>query len=190
MGPDDFERFLESLSPDAEEAGRRYVQIHERLVGYFKRRLVGFFNMTGIFDPASAADETVERAAHRINRGAKVPNVERYCLGVARYIAKEKRRGGLREYKAVEQFMADLAKDSIEQVERIQHVLKPCFEQLEDEDRELLEVYCRIPEGQSAAEHRRRLAEKMGITVGALRIRVSRLRDRLDDCTRESSQNS
>ena len=181
MSPEDFARFLESLSPDTEEAGRRYTRLHSKITG--------FLSMKGVSDPAGAADEVVERAAIRIAGGASVPNVESYCIGIARNVAREKWRRERREERVFRRFTEALADDSAEEVERIRRILKPCFEQLEDRDRELLVAYCRTPEGLSRAEHRRRLAEEVGITMRALRTHVSRLRDKLEHCVEGRSEN-
>jgi len=174
MSPDDFARFLESLSPDGEEAGRLYIRLD--------KKLVGFFGMKGISDTTGATHETIKRAGERLAGGANVPDMEKYCLGIARNVAKEWWRRERREERVFRRFTDSLANNSAEEVERIQRILKPCFERLEDKDRDLLVAYCRIPEGLSHAEHRRRLAEEMGMTVRALRTQISRLRDELEDC--------
>lgn len=181
MSPEDFAGFLERLSPDSEEAGRRYIRLH--------KKLVGFFGMKGISDSTGAADETLKRAAERIIGGANVPDVEKYCLGVARNVAKEWWRREQREDVVFRLFIESLADDSAEEVERIERILKPCFERLEDKDRTLLVDYCQVPEGLTHAEHRRRLAEKLRTTMLALRIRISRLRVKLADCVEARSGN-
>ena len=175
MSPEDFDRFLERLSPDREEAGRRYLTL-------LNKKLIGFFNMKGVSDPAEAAEETIERAVVKIAAGADVPDVEKYCLGVARNVALERWRLGRREDAAFRRFVESLADDSSAEVERIERILKPCFDGLGGEDRELLVSYCRAPGSASRAEQRRRLAEEMRTTMLALRIRVSRLRAKLADC--------
>ena len=180
MSPEDFARFLERLSPDREEAGRRYLNL-------LNKRLVGFFGMKGVADPAEAAEETIERATAKIAAGAEVPDVEKYCLGVARNVALERWRLERREDAAFRGFVEAVAVDSSAEVERIERILKPCFDGLGGEDRELLLSYCRAPEGESRARQRRRLAEEMHTTMLALRIRVSRLRARLADCVEERS---
>jgi hypothetical protein len=179
MGREALARFLESMSPDAEEAGRLYIRLHEKLVG--------FFNMKGISDPASAADETIDRAARKIVAGADVPDAAKYCLGIARNIAKEKYRSSQRESSTFIKFIGDFADSADEQVERIYLVLKPCFEQLAADEQNLLMAYCQIIRGRARAEHRRQLAESMQTTVLALRMRVTRLRDSLTDCVRKRS---
>ncbi len=172
-------RFLESLSPDTEEAGRRYTRLHERLVG--------FFRLKGISDPASAADETIDRAALKIVAGTHVPEADKYCLGIARNIAKERYRQSQRENSVFLKFIENLPDAANEQVERIYCILKPCFEQLASEEQELLLAYCQVIRGRARAEHRRHLAEIMKTTVLALRMRVTRLRNILMDCVRKRS---
>jgi hypothetical protein len=179
VGRDAFARFLESLSPDTEEAGRRYARLH--------KKLAGFFNLKGISDPASAADETIDRAALKILGGTPVPDTDKYCLGIARNLIKERYRSAQREHSAFIRFIGDLADATSEQVERIYLILKPCFEQLASDEQELLLAYCQVPRGRARAEHRRHLAEIMKTTVLALRMRVTRLRNILTDCVKKRS---
>jgi hypothetical protein len=180
MITEDFTRFLARLSPDKEEAGRCYIRLH--------RRLVGFFNMKGVTDPSSAADETIERASVKINAGTTVPDVESYCMGFARNIAKERWRREQRESSTFLRFIENLANNADEEIERIKRILRPCFENLTAEERELLLAYCQVHTGRARAEYRRRLAESRKTTVMALRMRVTRLRSILTDCVEKLSQ--
>ena|SRR5215208_4417483 len=179
VDPKDFDRFLKLLSPDTEEAGRRYTYLH--------KKLTGFFSLKGVSDPASAADETIDRAVLRICAGAVVPDVGKYCLGIARNIFKERLRLMRRENSAFHNFIEDLSNSSAEQVERIYSILKPCFEQLPVEQQQLLVAYCHEIQGRSRAEYRRELAEERNMTMLALRVRVTRLRNSLTDCVQKRS---
>jgi hypothetical protein len=180
MTPEDFARFLASLSPDPEEANRRYLRL--------ERKLVPFFRMKGISDTDGAAYETVNRAAVLSGDGRHIPDMERFCVGVARNVAHEWRRREQREAGAFLDFVRKLADHSDEQIERIQHLLKPCFAQLAAEDQRLLEDYCGVLTGRARAEHRRRLAEKLETTVLGLRMRVTRLRSALAACVRRRAE--
>lgn len=182
MTPEDFARFLEHLSPDAEEANRRYMRLHEKLVG--------FFYLRGIASTGQAADDTLDRAAVKICAGTPVPDVSKYCLGIARNVAREIYRREQRERATFLVFIQNLADNSDEEIERIQHILRPCFEQLAVEDRELLAAYCQIFHGRARAEHRRALAETMNTTVQSLRMRVTRLRSTLTECVKHRSKQS
>ena len=177
--PEMFARFLEHLAPDPEEAGHRFTRLH--------KRLTGFFRMNGISDPESAAHETIDRATLKIATGAVVPDAERYCLGIARNIAKERYRLVRREDYALRKFIQGLSHSSLEQIERIYNLLKPCFEQLRTDEQQLLQAYCNDVRGRARADHRRALADSRKISVSALRIRVTRLRTSLYDCVRRRS---
>ncbi|MFL6216850.1 MAG: RNA polymerase sigma factor [Blastocatellia bacterium] len=180
MNSEMFARFLECLAPDTEEAGRRYTRLH--------KKLTGFFRLKGISDPESAANETIDRAILKIAAGAGVPDADKYCLGIARNIAKERYRRVYREDLALHKFIQDLSHSSVEQVERIYGILKPCFEQLATDDQQLLLAYCKDIQGRARAQHRRELAEARNISVLALRIRVTRLRNSLTECVRRRSR--
>lgn len=180
MNPEIFARFLELLSPDTEEAGRRYTGL--------LKKLIGFFDMKGLSDPESAADETIDRAVLKINAGAIVPDVDRYCIGIARNLIKERLRRLRRENSAFQQFIEAINNYSSEQVERIYSILKPCFEHLSVEEQQLLAEYCYKTPDQAHAEHRRQLAETLQVSVLALRIKVTRLRNKLTDCVKKLSK--
>jgi len=177
--PEAFALFLHTLSADAEEAGVCYTRLHKKLVSLFK--------MKGISEPVSAADETIDRATLKISDGTPVPDTYKYCMGIARNIARERRRNEQREGSAFLNFITDLANNSDEQVERIQRILKPCFDQLADEEQKLIQAYCQVLRGRARAEHRRQLAKAMNTTVLALRMRVTRLRSILAECVEKHS---
>lgn len=177
--PEEFARLLEALSVDDKEASRLYTQLHKKLVGFFRLR--------GVSDPGEAADETLDRAAIKIAGGAPVPDVGKYALGIARFVAKERLRAEQREAAASAEFIDSLPGGYDQRLERHQELLKMCFERLGQEEQILLAAYCKILQGRARAEHRRRLAEKMKTTVVALRMRVTRLRGILSDCVRKHS---
>jgi len=176
VSQESFAAFLRLLSPDADEAGRLYTRLHSKLIG--------FFNMKGISDGAGAADETIDRAVSKIAAGATVPDVEKYCRGIARNVALEILRRERRDTSAFEEFTDSLARSSCDYVERIYEVLRPCFEQLAAEEQRLLLAYCDNIKGRARAEHRRKLALSMKVSVVALRVRVTRLREVLTNCIR------
>jgi DNA-directed RNA polymerase specialized sigma24 family protein len=177
VNSENFARFLELLSPDTEEAGRRYTCLQKKLQGYF--------SLKGISDPEDAADETLDRAILKISSGTIVPDIDNYCRGIARNIVKERLRLMKRENAAFHQYVEDLGASSAEQVERIYNLLQPCFEQLAVEDQQLLLMYCEEIQGRARAEHRRQVAATMKITMLALRVRVTRLRTSLSDCVQK-----
>jgi hypothetical protein len=179
---DPFTALLGFLCPDdPDEANRRYLRLHLRLEGYFRLR--------GMFDPVNDADETFERAGKKILDGIGIPDIDKFCMGIARNIVLERIREKKREESAFLQFLEHSQDDTTEiLVDRIMNLMKPCFEQLPREDRDLLHSYCKIPAGDSQAEHRRKLANSLKSTIAALRIKVTRLRRALEDCVKALSK--
>lgn len=167
------------MSPDREEAGRLYTLLH--------KKLVGFFSSKGVSDPCNAADETIDRAVLKIADNTPVSDLNNFCLGIARYVAMERLRYPPRENSAFINFIKNLPNVPIEEIERYYGVLKHCFEKLTAPDQELLVAYCQVFRGRARADNRRRLAERMGLSVLALRMRVTRLRGVLTDCVRKRS---
>jgi hypothetical protein len=175
---DPLRALLQALCPeDPDEANRRYLNLQQKLVGYFQLR--------GMFDPVHAADETLDRAGKKIAKGVAVPDINRFCLGIARNIVRERLREKKREESAFIDYIGYYHDNSTEiMVDRIMNLMKPCFEQLRSDDRDLLTSYCKIPDGSSRAEHRRKLAERLKSSISALRIRITRLRRDLENCVK------
>lgn len=171
--------FLSSDDPD--EASRRYLRLHQKLEGYFR--------LKGMSDPVNDADDAMDRAAEKIVKGQDIPDIDKFCMGIARNIVHERLRHKKREESAFLKFLDNSQDNSTEAlVDRITNLMKPCFEQLPPDDRNLLTSYCKVPPGVERAEHRRQLAASLKSTISALRIRVTRLRRGLENCVKALSK--
>lgn len=177
-----FASLLRFLCPDdPDEASRRYLRLHQKLAGYFR--------LKGMSDPVRDADDALDRAAEKIVKGQDIPDIDRFCIGIARNIVLERLREKKREESAFLKFIAQNQDSSTETlVDRITNLMKPCFEQLPKDDRDLLTSYCKVPPGVDRAVHRRQLAESLKSTISALRIRVTRLRRGLENCVKALSK--
>lgn len=176
-----FTRLLTFLCPeDPEEAGRRYLRLHQKLEGYFQ--------FCGVADPIAAADEALDRAARRIAEGTEVSEIDRFCLGIARFIVKEQWRVNNKETAAFVEFLQNQDRNSADEPNRTLDLMKSCFEQLPQREKDLLNSYCASPRGRARAQYRLGLARELNLTISALRIRVTRLRRGLDDCVKELSR--
>jgi hypothetical protein len=177
---DHFSRLLTFLCPeDPDEAGRLYLRLHQKLAG--------FFQFSGVADPAAAADEALDRAARRIAEGAEVPDIDKFCLGIARFIIKESWRLTSKETNAFLQFLEHHERATEKEIDRLS-LMKKCFEKLPQPDRELLNSYCAAPPGRARARYRLKLAAQLEFTVTAMRVRVTRLRRGLEECVKELSR--
>jgi DNA-directed RNA polymerase specialized sigma24 family protein len=177
-----FASLLTFLCPeDRDEASKRYLRLHQKLTGYFR--------LKGMYDPVNDADDALDRAAEKIVKGHQIPDIDKFCIGIARNIVHERLRHKKREESAFLKFLDHSQDNSTETlVDRITNLMRPCFEQLPQEDRDLLTSYCQVPRGVDRAEHRRQLAARLKSTISALRIRVTRLRRGLENCVKALSK--
>lgn len=170
-------RLLQRLHPDADEAAEEY----ERL----RRGLVKFFDWRGVSPADECADEVLDRLAHKLE-GTDVQDVRKYVHGIARLVALERRRGPA--FASLDDLPHITAAATAPQHDenRLHDCLERCLAQLPEESRSLL---LRYYEGERSAKisNRRRLATMLGLTENALRSRVQRLRDRLEQCMQACS---
>jgi DNA-directed RNA polymerase specialized sigma24 family protein len=176
-GANGFDRLLERLHPDPEEAGQEY----ERL----RRALVKFFDWRGIYPPDECADEALDRLARKLDQ-TPVEDVRKYAYGIARMVALERRRGPSFAPLDETPVVRLTAPTPVVETNPLHHCFDRCLAELPEESRMLLLQYY---EGERSAKisNRRRLASMFGLTETALRSRVQRLRDRLEDCVRACS---
>ncbi|MBV9924554.1 MAG: sigma-70 family RNA polymerase sigma factor [Acidobacteria bacterium] len=174
LTPATFEALLANLNADRERAGERYERI--------RRKLVTFFENRNCEHADGHADEVMDRAARRIHAGASVPDVERYCFGIARVMLYEQLAELRRRREAMEYFRYSLPllKDPKEVEETEDHFghLEFALLMLTDAERELILSYYQ-GEGGGRINHRKELAERYGIPVNALRIRAHRIKVKL-----------
>jgi len=175
---DGFTRLLQRLHADPEQAAHEY----ERL----RRGLMKFFDWRGVWPPDECADEVLDRFARKVG-GTEIQDVAKYAYGIARMVALERRRGpafsSIDELPHVGAVPAPVA----EEPDRLQDCFDRCLAQLPEESRTLLLQYY---EGERSAKisNRRKLAAMLGLTDNALRSRVQRLRERLEQCVQGCSQ--
>ena len=133
--------------------------------------------------PRELADETLDRTARRLNEGTEIVNLVGFVTGVARNVLLESFDNAKREARK----LADMAEIEHAAVPSDEDVRVPCFRDCLDalpaEESRLLVDYYDVPDGPKI-ERRKELAKTTGETANALRIRVYRIRRRLDECIR------
>ena len=165
---------LALFDPDPARAAAHYEALRERLVR--------FFAWKSVRTPEECADETIDRVAQRLAGGEEIKAGEpaRYFHGVARNV--------LREYWAREQrearHRALWPREALVQPPEAPaaQCLHRCLEALAPETRRLALEYYDGTGGERIAS-RRAMAARLGVPVAALRVRMHRLRVRLEACT-------
>ena len=178
-----FRRLLAWLDQGSDSEGERYLDIRDRLVHYFSRR--------NCPSPDDLADETLNRVARRLQETGSIDDVvpARYCYIVAKFVLLESVR--LRD-RHPEVPAGDHADESprvrphnvAEEKERTLACLERCLETCTPSERQLILNYYGADAGKASA-HRKRLADRLGLTANSLAIRAYRIRTRLEKCVRE-----
>jgi DNA-directed RNA polymerase specialized sigma24 family protein len=175
-----FDLLLQTLHPVRERAGERYEAIRARLLRFFLTR--------GALWPEELADVTIDRVCRKLAAGEVIRSADAglYFLGVASNVAREawtaqrKRRDrdvGLEQAAAVEaEPPAGMPSDADAFA-----CLERCLRKLAPETRDVLLQYYDSGTGRRI-DHRRGLAGQLGIAPNALRIRLHRVRVRLEAC--------
>ncbi|HEX8292879.1 MAG TPA: hypothetical protein VF570_14065 [Pyrinomonadaceae bacterium] len=162
-----FDALLGWLDPDPGRAAARYEEI--------RRRLIRFFTCRQCADADDLTDETINRVAAKVLGGlAYVGETGPYFYGVAQNVHREY----VRKKPPVPLPPPPCPTD---EVERKHACLEQCLERLQPRSRELIREFYQ-EEKQAKIEHRKRLAERMGMTPNALRIQAHRIRLVLLEC--------
>jgi len=169
--PSPLDEFLSWLSPDREEAERKYKELRRKLIQYFTRR--------GCHIPDELADETVDRASKKIAEGKvdRSVNPKSYCFGVAKNVDKEYQRSPQPDALDLD---LPFVQPEPTWSERDLACLEECLARLKEHDRDLLTSYYQYTGSEKIKKHKE-MAEKDG-GMNALRIRIHRIRNFLRDC--------
>jgi DNA-directed RNA polymerase specialized sigma24 family protein len=174
---------------DVERAGEKYELMRAKLVKFFRCR--------GCRAPFDLADETLNRLARRAEQGEEIRSatLTEYCYGVAHNVLRESLRNPENAFASLETLtpsehpaenparLAELQTATRESERRLA-CLETCAGTLPLETRRLVISYYEEEKGAKIG-NRRRLAEAMGIPMNALRIRVHRIRAKLEKCVTE-----
>lgn len=181
-----FDSLLAKLDSDQERAGEKYELVRAQLIKFFEWRCC----------PSSQelADETINRVARKITEGEEIPQerFNAYCCGVARNVLREYRRNPDSLASTIDSLSPShhpslnpeylTERDSERSsLERRLLCLEFCIGKLPPETREMFYSYY-ISEQRARIESRRQLAETLHIPLNNLRIRIHRVRERLEKC--------
>jgi len=152
---------------------------YERLRG----QLIRIFARRGCQFPQDLADETISRVAQKVDEVA--PTYEgdpaRYFYGVARNVYLEyTRRPKTVQLEENRVLMEENDGERLRK-EETHACLERCLNELLGDERRLISEYYRYDKS-AKIDHRKELAERLGLGLNALRIKAYRIRHRLYDC--------
>jgi RNA polymerase sigma factor (sigma-70 family) len=183
MKTEDWTRFLKWLNPDPDLAAQIYEAIRQKLISYFIRRACS--------DSEGLADQTIDRVIRLLSslNGSLPDNQLRYCYGIAKYIHREYWRIQVNPNRGTvtDREPNPYRAESAEGHEVIEKCLYLCLQKLDERKRETFIRYY-LTETQAKNEFRQQLADKLGITINALRLQMLRLKTELRICITECQQ--
>jgi len=169
-----FTALLAWLDSDRDAAGKKYEDI--------RRRLIKIFACRGCSESEDMADESINRVIIRLKDIVETftGDPALYFYGVANKVHQEYLR---RRPIPVPLVVIDESED----LEREHACLEKCIESLTPDNRQLVIQYYQ-EEKRAKIEHRKQLADQLGIALNALRIRAHRIRTTLQQCVQTCLQ--
>jgi RNA polymerase sigma factor (sigma-70 family) len=174
---DGFDHLLAWLDADRESASQRYELIRAGLIRMFVSR--------GFSDAEDLADVTFDRVVGKLPqiKDGYVGEKERYFYAVARNVVRE---AGRRKEVATDKLPEHAARPAT-MSDRYDCLLE-CLGPMPARKRELILDYY-LYEGRDKIEHHQRMAEELGVSIGALRKRAHHLRRDLERCVEQCAEN-
>jgi RNA polymerase sigma factor (sigma-70 family) len=181
-----FNKLLARFDDDAERAAEEYETTRAQLARLFRYR--------GCGSPFELTDEVINRVARKIEEGEVIPRKElsNYFYGVARNVLREYLRNpdssafpidelSPSDHPSVHPDELMVLREAQYKSELRSKCLEKCLEELRPESRKLIISYY---EGEESAKIKNRslLAEQMGVSLNSLRIRLHRIRQKLEKC--------
>ena len=177
--PESFEEILAWLNPDRDVAATMYIQLRHDLAKMF---------MWGrCADPEGLTDEVFDRVARKVHevRPTYEGDPRLYFRAVANNLIKENHKKIKTQLSLEDIDLPELPiiETEDETAAEAEECLQLCLQKLATDKRMLILSYY-AKEKQAKIDHRYELAQKFGITVETLRVRVFRIRESLAECIR------
>lgn len=172
-----FDRFFEWLSANRDEAAETYE--------LFRAGLVRFFLFKGCDEAETLADETLNRVALKFDTFSfeETKNRKAFIYGFATKVRLEYLREKERTHISLTDFDLPVVNKTDEETEIIK-ALKDCLSNLKTDDKKLvLEYYSK--EKAVKIEHRTEIADRLGLNIDAMYMKIYRIRKALRNCVDE-----
>jgi len=168
-----FDSLLRWLDPVRDRAAEKYEKIRSRLIVMFTSR--------GCVNAEDLADHTIDRVTRKLPEIMKayVGDPAHYFYGVAKIVFLESRRQQASASTVSEALITGT--QALDDTKQTHKCLKKCLEQLSDNNRELLLQYFSVEKGEKI-DSRKELAQSLGISLNAMRVRAHRVKTSVHKC--------
>ena len=183
---------LAALDADEIRAAEKYENMRYKLVNLLKWK--GCIES----DADELSDRTLDRVATKIADGEQIENIAAYASSVARFILLEHNRK--KREDAVGDHLPDSAVepdiDILKESDSRMECLRDCMASTipNPTDRKIIVGYYDTESNEKNKQARKRLAVSLDMSIGALKVKACRLRDKLErcinDCVKRVTKNS
>lgn len=175
-----FDAMLRLFDANRDDAAVKYEAL--------RLRLVAFFEWRGCTNAEDLADICFDRLQKKTVEGDEIQNPNAYTSTIAQFV--------YREYLRSPEYRSDSFDDENEAIPEPEAVvaestdhgdmvcLDDCLNDFAPNDRQLMIEYYNTDERTMIAS-RKRLAESMSVTLNTLRIKVCRMKSKLEICVRD-----
>lgn len=169
-----FDDLLAWLDPDRDVAAQKYETIRAGLIRIFVAK--------GFNDAEDLADEAISRVTNKVAELSKtyVGDPARYFYGVTRNLVRER----YRPKEIATDVSATVASIKITNQSDEYVCLMRCLQFLARARREMILDY-HVYEGHDKVEAHKTMAQELGISKGALRLRAHHIRSDLEKCVQQ-----
>jgi DNA-directed RNA polymerase specialized sigma24 family protein len=176
-----FELLLARLDTDQVQAADKYEELRLKLTKFFSWRGCAESNADNL------ADETLDRVAAKLAQGVEIKSIRAYACEIGRYVWLEFQRKYKEDNFGEEAPEIAVAPELPEDPDLRIACLRSCLVEVASnaDDRLLILGYYDTENVEKIKDQRKNLAEKLGLTANTLKVKASRLRDRLEKCINE-----
>ncbi len=173
-----FQLLLARLDADEASAAAKYEELRLKLSKFFVWKGCPESNSDTL------ADGTLDRVAAKLAQGTEIKSIKAYTCETGRYIWLEYRRKNKEDNFGEETPEIPVFPDFPEDPDVRIACLRSCLVEVSsnDSDRMLILGYYDTENVAKIKDQRKTLAEKLGLTANTLKVKASRLRDRLEKC--------
>jgi DNA-directed RNA polymerase specialized sigma24 family protein len=169
-----FFQLLARLNTDLALAGAEYEKLRARLIYFFEQK--------GCRIPAELGDETINRIARKLEEGYEIEDLFKFSYGVARLVMLEYWNDPNRDWEQLDERLTSQEGGRVLDDHELE-CMKKCLSILSLEERDLIIKNCTLNK-----EGKVEVANALGLTMNALRLRVFRIRAKLQACYKNCSK--
>ncbi|MFZ1701374.1 MAG: hypothetical protein WBO10_04365 [Pyrinomonadaceae bacterium] len=167
---------------DESSAGEKYQLLVLKLTKFFQWQGAGESAADGL------ADDAIDRVAAKLEQGVEIENLNAYACQVARFVWLEYVRKNKETQWSDNTPEPSMLPDSDDGDDMRLACLRKCLIEVtakDESERELILMYYNTDVMQKNKDNRKHLAMQFGMTTNALKVRVCRLRVKLEKCVTE-----